>query len=49
MELHTVPARSAVVMTVWKLPENTCTSGSHMISERSAAVTIERKLPKNTF
>ena len=33
-----VPTRSAVVMTMWELPENTCTSGSHMIPERSAAV-----------
>ena len=49
MELHTIPARSAVVITVWKLSENTCTSESHMIPERSAAVTIERKLPQNTF
>ena len=49
MELHTMPARSVLVMTVWKLPENACTSESHMMPERSAAVTIERKLPKNTF
>ena len=34
MELHTIPAKSAVVMTVWKLPENTCTSESHMTPER---------------
>ena len=49
MELHTIPARSAVTMTVWKLPENTCTSGSHMIPERSVAVTTEKKLPKTPF
>ena len=49
MELHTIPTRSAVVMTMWKLPKNTCINGSHMIPERFAAVTIERKLPKNTF
>ena len=46
MELHTIPA---VVMIVWKLPENTGTSGSHMIPERSAAVTIKSKLLKNPF
>ena len=41
-----IPARSAVVMTVWKLPEKTFTSGSHVILKRSAAVTIERDLPQ---